>query len=332
MRYDELAFVNLQLAGMLKSGVPLEGALRQLSTTMQRGQFRDNLQLLESRLAAGAPLKEALAESGLPDLYCRMLLVGAQGNDLPGVLTLMADYYQRIGSVGARLKGLMVYPMIVVFASLALSIFLAVFFNSLSEEMPKILSELGPDLVFGTGVRMLIWLPVLLLGSVALGALAVLLLPWLRRWGRWHLPGMRDAALAQLASAMRLMLHGGANLTDALALLGHLETGSPAARDVALWQKRLAAGHGRFAELAEGSRVVPPLFAWLVNSAEEDLALGFQRAAEIYEARAAYRVDMMLYAALPVSVLFLGVMLVSQAYPVIRIFVQFGTLIDRLGQ
>ena len=40
MKLDEFAFVNLQLAGMLKCGIPLEGALKQLCATMRRGGLR----------------------------------------------------------------------------------------------------------------------------------------------------------------------------------------------------------------------------------------------------------------------------------------------------
>ena len=330
MRYDELAFVNLQLAGMLRSGIPLEGALRQLSSGMARGSLKVELQQLEADLQKGVPLPQALAARALPDLYGRMLVVGAQSNDLPGVLTLVADHYQRIDSIGARLKGLMVYPSIVVMASLALSLFLALFFRSFSREMPQILGELGSGLVIGSGYAVLIWMPVVVLGLIAVALLLATGLPSFRRWLRWHLPGFKEAALAQLASAMRLMLKAGTSLSDALGLLQHLESRTPVGQDIARWRRRLAEGHGRFAEMASGSQVIPPLFFWLVSSADEDLAQGFQRAAEVYQARASYRTEMLLYAALPVSILFLGFMLVSQAYPVFRLFVEFGTLIDRL--
>src|SRR5256885_7805883 len=48
MKLEELAFVNQQLAGMLKSGIPLEGALRQLCANMRRGQLRVELEALEA--------------------------------------------------------------------------------------------------------------------------------------------------------------------------------------------------------------------------------------------------------------------------------------------
>jgi type II secretory pathway component PulF len=332
MNHDELAFVNLQLAGMLKSGIPLEGALRQLSSTMRRGKLRAEFEQLELDLGRGTPLAEALEARRVPDLYRQMVLVGAKGDNLPGVLILLADHYQRVSALGRRLKGLMIYPSIVLVASLGLSFFLALFFRALSQEMPRILNDVSPELVAGSGITLLLWLPVVVLGGAVLFGAGAAVVPPFRRWLRWHAPGFKEAGLAQLASVMRLMLNTGTNFGDALGLLRHLESKSPAGRDLAQWQTRLASGHGRFPGISTGSKVVPPLFSWLVSSADEDLAEGFRRAADVYQARAAHRIEMFLYAALPVSILSLGVMLVSQAYPVMRLFIQFGTILDQLGR
>jgi type II secretory pathway component PulF len=162
--------------------------------------------------------------------------------------------------------------------------------------------------------------------------LLILIVPALRRWLQWRFPGFKEAGLSQLAWAMRVMLKGGSNLGDALGLLRGMETKSAAGKDIARWRTRLAEGHATFPEIAAGSKIVPPLFSWLVHSGDEDLSEGFRRAAEIYQARAVHRIEMLLYAVLPVSILFLGGMLFSQAYPVIRLFVEIGGVLDRLGQ
>ena len=43
-----------------------------------------------------------------------MILVGVKSGDLPGALTMLADYYQRQSNIWTRLKGLIVYPLIMV--------------------------------------------------------------------------------------------------------------------------------------------------------------------------------------------------------------------------
>jgi hypothetical protein len=56
----------------------------------------------------------------------------------------------------------------------------------------------------------------------------------------------------------------------------------------------------------------------LVQKGGEDVAGGFRKAADIYQARAAYRIELALYGALPVSILILGQMVLWQAVPLMR--------------
>jgi type II secretory pathway component PulF len=395
MKYDEFAFLNQQLAGMLRDGIPLEGALRQLCKTMQRGRLRAEFEKLESDLARGIPLNEALQERKFPDLYGRMIAVGMKSDDLPGVLTLLADYYQTVNSIGTRLKGLMVYPVIVLVASLVLSLWLAVVLSGLFKEFggfeqvasivpgtfqtasvvsatkgsarqptrappatktqptptqpakpqpatakpatvqpatvqptkaslppqskPARLSRIG---LFGW---INLWLPPLVLAAVA-GLVAVSsTVPSFRRLLRWRLPAFKEASLAQFGSAMALMLKSGCPFPEALALARALEKGTPAARELAQWQSRAAAGHKEFADLAGSTNVFPPLFVWLVSSAGEDIAAGFDRAKAVYQVRAVYRIELLLYAALPVSLMLLGAMIIGQIYPFfVFLFRQWG--------
>ena len=125
MKYDEFAFFNQQLAAMLRDGIPLEGALRRLCQEMRRGNLRDELQALEADLAKGTPMADALAPRQLPELYKRMILVGVKSGDLPGALTMLADYFQRQNNVWTRLKSMMTYPLIVMFAAFLISLALA---------------------------------------------------------------------------------------------------------------------------------------------------------------------------------------------------------------
>ena len=148
MRLDEFAFVNQQLAGMLKSGQPLEGALRQLSGSLDRGELKSELTALEADLAKGTSLRDALTPRQLPEFYKRMLLVGAQANNLPGVLLLLADYYQRLDALWTRLRGLLVYPLIVLVMATGLSVVLGFLLDAVSGAI--ITDPFANDFVFAT--------------------------------------------------------------------------------------------------------------------------------------------------------------------------------------
>ena len=49
-------------------------------------------------------MADALKPRQLPELYKRMILVGVKSDDLPGALTMLADYFQRQNSIWMRLK------------------------------------------------------------------------------------------------------------------------------------------------------------------------------------------------------------------------------------
>ena len=123
------------------------------------------------------------------------------------------------------------------------------------------------------------------------------------------------------------MLRSGVPLDQALALVERLKQGTRAGPELAAWRQRLAAGHGKFSDLAEPGRAFPPLFVWLVARGGDDLGAGFQKAAEIFQGRAKHRAEMMLYSALPVSILALGIMIISQTQPVFATLVRFMNMI-----
>ena len=324
MKYDEFAFFNQQLAAMLRDGIPLEGALGQLCANMRRGELRTELERLEADLKNGTPLPAALAARKLPEFYVQMLQVGVQAGDLPGVLVMLADYYQRADTLWTRLKGLMLYPLLVLIAAFALSCFFTVIFRRVfdSNFMATMGIQTRPILLVS------VWAPPILIGLILAGLGLILMVPSARRSLRWRVPAFKEARLSQLASAMGLMLKTGGNLNDALGVVQKLEAGTPASRELAQWQQRLAGGRGNFPEMAESGKAFPPLFRWLVGNAGEDLAGGFQRASEIYSARAVYQSDLFLHAVLPLSVLLLGAMILGQVFPLAR---TFAALMNGIG-
>lgn len=320
MNIDEFAFFNQQLAAMLREGIPLEGGLKQLAEGMNRGPLRAQVEQLQTELARGTPLREAVERTSLPEFYRRLVVVGAQTNDLPGVLTLLADHYHRANALWNRLKGLMVYPFLVLLVSIALTLVLSLVFSHFLADMSQ---GLRPPVV--TLVSM--WVPpVVLTVLVGLGLAAGTVPSWRARL-RWRLPAFREASLAQLASALALTLRRGTPLAEALALAETLESASPARHALAQWRQAVQEGKGKPAQWAVVSPF-PPLFLWLIQKGGEDLAAGFEKASEIFSTRASYRIELALYGALPISILFLGQMVFWQVAP---LFHALTALMDVLG-
>lgn len=326
MNHEELAFVNQQLAGMLKCGIPLEGGLKQLCSTMRRGKLRAELESLEADLAKGTPLKDALTRRNLPDFYKHMLVVGAQANDLSGVLIMLADHYSRTHSLRTRLKGMMVYPILVLLTALVLSLALALLFRPLVDGVIL-------DLADGIGVSnpspaLWLWfipgflILICLLLAVALG------IPKVRDYLRWHLPGFRDASIANLAASLNVLVANGVPLHEAITLMANLETSNRANADLTFWKGEIESGQWKPQGSVCQFRVLPPLFFWCVASAGEEIANGFKQAADLYTRRASHQRDMILFAALPVSIIVVGAIVLNQFWPA---FTSLIRVMDALG-
>jgi type IV pilus assembly protein PilC len=329
MKYDELAFFNQQLAAMLRDGLPLEAALKELSSGMADRTLRTEIEALQQDLKEGTSFREALSRRKLPPFYVRMLEIGSRSNDLPAMLTLLADYYRRNNLLWTRLKGLMVYPLLVVLVGLGLTIMLSFLINHfLANLFSQMISAYNSD---ATLLVLALWMPPILLGLIGLLLFFAISRPAWRARLRWRLPGFREASLAQLSSAMGLMLKNGLSLTEALALAQMLEGQSPAAPVLGDWRAQVERGQGKPAQWTGPARPFPPLFLWLVQQAGEDPAAGFQKAADLYHDRAAYRIEMALYGALPISILLLGQMVLWQVGPLMRAFLAFMNFLGDVG-
>jgi type IV pilus assembly protein PilC len=336
MKNDEFAFFNQQLAAMLRDGIPLEGALWRLCEEMRRGKLRDELQALEADLAKGTPMADALQARQLPELYKRMILVGVKSNDLPGALTMLADYFQRQNNIWTRLKSMMTYPLIVMFVAFLISIVIAFAWSCvIGPAFKGVFGGMGMRLpgatIFAFETLQTIWVFPVVLGILFLFITSVVLLPGLRGKYLWRLPAFKEATISRIASSLTLLMKSGVNLPDAIGLVQQLETSTAASADLQLWREKLAAGTVKFSEVAAVNRIIPPLFVWVVASAGEDMIAGFNRAAEIYYSRAIYRTEVALYSVLPIASLFLGAVVLSQAFLVISMFLPMISMVSNLS-
>ncbi len=116
---------TLQLATLTSAGIPIVRALSVLHGQTPKGPFRDVLAEVVEDVASGTPLSEALGkhERCFDPLYASMVKAGESGGLLDTVLDRLAIMRERAADIGAKIKGAMIYPaVIVVIASIVVSI------------------------------------------------------------------------------------------------------------------------------------------------------------------------------------------------------------------
>jgi type II secretory pathway component PulF len=145
------------------------------------------------------------------------------------------------------------------------------------------------------------------------------------------LPAFKEANIARIASALTLLMKNGVNLPEAIGVVEELEDNKRATADMQQWKTKLSAGVAKFSEVASVNRMFPPLFVWVVSGAGEDMMGGFRRAAEIYHSRAIYRTEVALFSVLPFASLFLGAIVLSQAFLVISMFLPMIVMVGNLS-
>ena len=312
MNPEQLAFFNQQLSGMLRSGIPLEGALVRLTREMSRGGLKEEIEALAEDLSKGTDLALAVEKRRFPSLYRMLLIVGARAGRLEDILVLVADHYQRCSIIEARLRSMVFYPLLILTAAFLLSLLLSVG----SVRILETFRYPAGDPEVPVHLSLFLYLAPVLLGVLWLGGMGLTAVSPLRRLARWRLPGMRDGSLSLTASAMAALLQSGIPLSEALAVVRDLEPHHRTGRELDGWRRRLSAGRTLIADIAVPSRSFPPLFIWLVASSGEALAEGFEKAASLYQQRARHRAELILAAFLPASILGVGGLVLLQLAPV----------------
>ena len=333
MNTEELAFVNRQLAGMLKSGIPLEAGLKKMTESMSSGRLKDQLAQLGSRLEKGQSVEQAVEGLDLPDTYKRLLALGQESQSMPKVLSCVADYYERIGTLVTRLRGLAIYPMLILVCGLLVAGLMAFLISMLKKDVAILTEEHGGQSMLSE-FFVSSWSSIFPMGVFAVGLLfyaIVLRSQKMRRYFSWKIPMLRDAALAQYAGLAEALLTSGARLPEVIGMVRKLESGSAMETDLAQIEQNLAEGHAGYDSASRGCRTIPDFFNWIVAQSGEDITAGFGHARTIYTSRAESKMQAFLYCFLPVNILLVGLLLLVFFIPQFTVATDLLQMIESLG-
>jgi len=149
-----MAIRNLQV--MLAAGVSLPKSLDVLTSQSRNKYFRKILQEIKEKIIQGSSFSEALSEYPrvFPKIFSSMVKVGEKTGGLPDVLDTLASHLEKDFRLRSKVKGALMYPMIVVIAMILIGIVMLVLvipklneaFKSLDIELPtttRIIMNLG---------------------------------------------------------------------------------------------------------------------------------------------------------------------------------------------
>ncbi|MGF6327407.1 general secretion pathway protein F [Pseudomonas sp. BS3782 TE3695] len=317
----DLALLTLQLSTLVQAGLPLEEALDAVAKQSARRKVAGLLSAVRSRVMEGHALSTALGlfPKAFPELFRATVAAGERSGHLGHVLEQLAAYTQARQASRQKIQMALVYPLILMFASVAIVGFL--------------LGYVVPDVVkiFVDSGQPLPWLTRALIGlSDGLrshflplaGVMAALIGLW--RWSlrqplwrlRWHRLALnmpvagevlRAMEAARFASTLAILGKSAVPLVDALeiaaAVIGNLTIRARMV-DVA----RSVREGGTLTRGLELSGDIPPMMLHMIASGERagELDRMLVRAAEQQENSLAARIALVVSLFEPAVLVLMG--------------------------
>lgn len=148
IKLGDLAFMLTQLSTYIKAGIPLINAVRILAKQSSNPAQKKILNKVVYELVVGEKLSVALEKQGkaFPNLLINMVKTSEMTGDLASTLDEMADYYTEIDKSRRAMRSALVYPAVILTATIAALTFIIVYvvpqfvgmFSSNGAELPDI--------------------------------------------------------------------------------------------------------------------------------------------------------------------------------------------------
>lgn len=135
---DILIFTR-QFSVMIDAGLPLVQALDIIGTQNDNPAFRSVLLAIKSRVEAGSTFADALAEHPkvFDELFTQLVRAGEIGGILDTILQRLGAYIEKNEKLKRRVKGAMVYPVIVLSVAVGVVLVLIAYVVPTFEKMFK---------------------------------------------------------------------------------------------------------------------------------------------------------------------------------------------------
>jgi|P827metagenome_2_1110787.scaffolds.fasta_scaffold00323_27 type IV pilus assembly protein PilC len=117
-----------QLATLVNAGLPLMRGIEVLKRQMKDAQMKEALEGISENIQSGGTFSEALTAYPkiFDNLYVNMVKAGEAGGVLEVVLGRLAEFAEKSEKIKNKVKGAMIYPIVVLVAAIGITVFLLV--------------------------------------------------------------------------------------------------------------------------------------------------------------------------------------------------------------
>ena len=141
----QLCTFTRQLSTLQDAGLPILRSLKILEGQCKPGVLKNSLGDVIEDIESGSTLSEAMAKhpKAFDRLYCNMVKAGEAGGALEAILQRLADFKEKAQTLKRRIKGAMVYPIVVILVACGIVGFILYF---IIPKFEAIFKDFGVDL------------------------------------------------------------------------------------------------------------------------------------------------------------------------------------------
>lgn len=321
IKTKDLVVFTRQFSTMIDAGLPLVQGLEILANQQVNKSFKRVLTDIKETVEGGSTLADALKRHPrvFDELYVNLVAAGEVGGILDTILQRLSIHLEKMEALRRKVKGAMIYPIIVLIVAVAAISALLIFVIPIFEKM---FSEFGKELPAFT--RMVIdlskWLNTWIIPLIFfLGIFSFFFLKFYKTpKGRLLIDGfvlklpvmgdlVRKIAIARFTRTLGTMISSGVPILDGLDIVGRTAGNKIIQNAIDTTRKSIAEGKN-FAEPLTTTGVFPPMVVQMISVGESTGALDAMlgKIADFYDEEVDAGVEALTTMLEPLLIVFLG--------------------------
>lgn len=313
---DSLAYSLVQLAALLKAGIPLDEALESIAEFDENPAMRSALKRVRVRLREGSSMTAAMVEEqAFPPMLIRMVQAGEESGKSAEILGKYAEFLKRDIEHRKALISALSYPVALVVLSVVLMTGLLYFLTPVLKEM---YSSMGLDLPWITSVLIAVGEGVGTVGPFLVPTVIIVIYLILKVFPRRALDKiklsiplvgtmLRCGLMEQWSRTLGMLHAAGVPLVRAMELSRESLGNESVRSDLEVAERAVERGDG-LAKALNRVSVIPPLLQQFLKTGEKtgELEAMLMSAAAFYERELARRRGMLSKFMEPALIIFMG--------------------------
>ena len=279
---SDLALITRQLATLIQSALPVEGAVMAVAEQCEKPRLKRMLMSVRSKVVEGYTLADGMSEFPhvFDNLYRAMVAAGEKSGHLDAVLNRLADYTEQRQHMRSQITQAMVYPVIlVIFAIGIVSVLLGTVVPKILktfEKSKQVLPWTTEWVMAASNFVQNYWLvSLVVITALAIGIKHALKQPKIRFWYDSKIlvmPGIgkvaRSINTARFARTLSILSSSSVPLLEGMRISGGVLVNEKIKKAVGDAATRVSEGASLRASLQE-TKLFPPMMLHMIASGEK---------------------------------------------------------------